>query len=76
MLSSECNGILLAAHIDAAFDCGLISFADDGKLLVAQDKLAAVDRELLQLASMPPLAVSAAHRPYLKAHRLRFAFIQ
>lgn len=29
------NGILLAAHIDALFDCGLISFADDGAMLVS-----------------------------------------
>jgi HNH endonuclease len=29
------NGILLAAHVDALFDCGLISFADDGMMLVS-----------------------------------------
>ena len=29
------NGILLAAHLDALFDCGLISFADDGTMLVS-----------------------------------------
>jgi predicted restriction endonuclease len=29
------NGILLAAHIDALFDCGFISFADDGTMLVS-----------------------------------------
>ena len=29
------NGILLAAHIDALFDCGLLSFADDGAMLVS-----------------------------------------
>jgi hypothetical protein len=29
------NGILLAAHADALFDCGLISFADDGVMLVS-----------------------------------------
>lgn len=68
------NGILLAAHIDAAFDCGLISFADDGKLLVAQDKLTSTDRELLQLAAMKPLAVTQAHRPYLLAHRQKYGF--
>ena len=32
------NGILLAAHIDAAFDAGLISFQDDG-LIVISSKL-------------------------------------
>jgi predicted restriction endonuclease len=34
------NGILLAAHLDALFDCGLVSFADDGMMLVA-DEIAA-----------------------------------
>jgi hypothetical protein len=29
------NGILLTAHIDALFDCGFISFADDGTMLVS-----------------------------------------
>ncbi len=29
------NGILLVAHIDALFDSGLISFADDGTMLVS-----------------------------------------
>ena len=28
------NGLLLAAHLDAAFDQGLISFAEDGRILV------------------------------------------
>ena len=30
------NGLLLAAHLDAAFDAGLISFADDGGVLIAR----------------------------------------
>lgn len=29
------NGILLAAHLDAAFDAGLISFRDDGLILIS-----------------------------------------
>jgi predicted restriction endonuclease len=29
------NGILLAAHLDALFDCGLISFGNDGAMLVS-----------------------------------------
>ena len=27
------NGLLLAAHLDAAFDAGLISFTDEGAIL-------------------------------------------
>jgi hypothetical protein len=29
------NGIFLAAHLDALFDCGLISFSDQGKMLAS-----------------------------------------
>jgi hypothetical protein len=29
------NGLLLSAHIDALFDCGLISFQDDGAILIS-----------------------------------------
>ena len=29
------NGLLLAAHIDALFNCGLISFRDDGVMLIS-----------------------------------------
>jgi putative restriction endonuclease len=31
------NGLLLAAHLDAAFDAALISFADDGALMMSPD---------------------------------------
>lgn len=34
-LDSE-NGLMLAAHLDALFDRGLISFTDDGCMLIAQ----------------------------------------
>jgi hypothetical protein len=29
------NGLLLAVHLDAAFDAALISFADDGALMIS-----------------------------------------
>ncbi len=63
------NGLLLAAHLDAAFDAGLISFAADGALLVA-DALRAPDRAALGLTGLPPLSgLKAAHAPYLAWHR-------
>ncbi len=63
------NGLLLAPHVDALFDGGWITFADDGALLVS--------------AALPPDAAAClgltrdwairglapAHRPYLKFHR-------
>ena len=42
------NGILLAAHLDALFDSNLISFADDGRMLIS-DHLEWNDRRLLML---------------------------
>ena len=37
------NGLLLAAHLDAAFDAGLISFSDEGRLLVHSSRLSAAE---------------------------------
>lgn len=63
------NGLLLAAHLDAAFDAGLISFTDDGALLVA-DALAPTDRAALDLESLPVLdGIGPEHRAYLAFHR-------
>ena len=35
------NGLLLAAHLDAAFDAGLISFEDDGRIILLHSLLKA-----------------------------------
>jgi hypothetical protein len=65
----EFNGLLLAASVDRLFDRGLISFGDDGALLVSPQ----VSRE--DLASMGLRtdmrlsAVHPRHRPYLASHR-------
>ena len=65
------NGLLLAAHLDAAFDAGLVSFADDGTLLVSP-ALAPADRQRLGLAALPRLeGLREAHLPYLAFHRER-----
>jgi predicted restriction endonuclease len=63
------NGLLLAPHLDAAFDGGLISVADDGTVLLAP-ALPAPARALLGLDR--PLRVNAladGHRIYLPWHR-------
>lgn len=63
------NGLLLAAHLDAAFDAGLISFSDGGAMLVSP-RLSASDRARLALGSLPPLAgLKPAHLPFLAFHR-------
>lgn len=42
------NGLLLAAHLDAAFDAALISFDDEGKILF-HSKLNGKDQSSLGL---------------------------
>jgi hypothetical protein len=63
------NGLLLAAHLDAAFDAGLIGFEDDGSLLVAP-ALTPEERHRLRLAELPKLSgLTDRHLPYLGFHR-------
>lgn len=65
------NGLLLSALWDAAFDCGLISFADDGTILRSPE-LTAVAAEALNLDSAPPLrSLTDLHRTNLARHRAR-----
>jgi hypothetical protein len=68
------NGLLLTASIDKLFDLGMISFAEDGRLL-HRPSLSASDLAHLGLAAGARLrAVDARHRPYLAAHRARNGF--
>jgi len=63
------NGLLLAPHLDAAFDGGFITVADDGAVVVSSE-LDEAARRLLGLAS--PVFVKAltpGHRAYLSWHR-------
>ena len=65
------NGILLAPHLDAAFDRGFITVADDGAI-VASDALYADARAILGLDQ--PLrmrGLADGHRGYLPWHRER-----
>lgn len=65
------NGVLLAPNLDAAFDRGFITIADDGAIVVG-DALDADARALLGLDQ--PLRVRGladGHRAYLPWHRER-----
>lgn len=65
------NGILLAPHLDAAFDLGFITVEDDGAIIVS-DALQADARVVLGLDQ--PLRVRGitdGHRGYLPWHRER-----
>jgi putative restriction endonuclease len=63
------NGFLLLADIDAAFDCGLITFRDDGIVWVS-DKMRASTRSRFENLQIPStLLLTDAHRNYLSWHR-------
>jgi hypothetical protein len=69
------NGLLLSALWDAAFDTGLVSFADDGTVL-ASPELSAAARTALSIESTPRLSnLRDAHRANLAAHRARHGFL-
>jgi predicted restriction endonuclease len=66
------NGILLAAHIDALFDCGLISFADDGTMMVSTEITAKL--KPFQLPSKLRRELTKDERRFLGYHR-RYVFV-
>jgi predicted restriction endonuclease len=68
------NGLLLSALWDAAFDQGLIGFADDGRPL-ASPQLSAIARQALAFDTASALrCLRDAHRANLAAHRARHRF--
>jgi HNH endonuclease len=68
------NGLLLSALWDAAFDQGLVSFADDGTPLIGP-KLSEAARETLGVDAVSPLHdLRDTHRANLAVHRLRHGF--
>lgn len=63
------NGLLLAAHLDAAFDAGLIAFKDSGEILIS-DNLTESDRRAMNIHSRLILRqVSIGHYENLAWHR-------
>ncbi len=62
------NGILLAPHLDAAFDAALITFADDGELLISARLDRASCRQLGIVAPMKLSRIEPEHRRYLAWH--------
>jgi HNH endonuclease len=68
------NGLLLSALWDAAFDNGLVSFSNEGVVLVSL-KLGEIAREALGVDHAPPLhGLREAHRTNLATHRHRHGF--
>jgi hypothetical protein len=68
------NGLLLSALWDAAFDAGLVGFANDGTVL-ASPELSAAARTALGIEKAPRLPnLRAAHHANLASHRARHGF--
>ncbi len=65
------NGLLLAAHWDAAFDAGLVSFGDDGSALFS----AHLGNAAHAVLGLPPfLSLTVQHRENLAWHRSHHGF--
>ena len=65
------NGLLLAPHLDALFDQGFMTVADDGKVIVST-ALDHAARNLLGFEESPTWHLPVAgHRAYLQWHRER-----
>ncbi|QTN38185.1 DUF3427 domain-containing protein [Cryomorphaceae bacterium] len=65
------NGILLSPNIDALFDSHLISFSNEGQILLS-DKTEQEDLKALGVHSDIKIKVPSKARPYLEKHRRRF----
>lgn len=67
------NGLLLMAHLHAAFDAGLISFDSQGRILLSAE-LTPGDRRLLGVEEATRLKLGKRARAYLRAHRRKQGF--
>ena len=68
-----CNGLLLASAYDAAFDAKLISFLDDGSLILAEDF---TEEQAIATGIDPNTklkAITEKNQSYLVAHRMLLA---
>jgi hypothetical protein len=65
------NGLLLAAHWDAAFDAGLVTFDNDGAALFSPTL---GDASRAALGVPPLLTLVDGHRAKLAWHRARYGF--
>lgn len=63
------NGLLLAVHLDALFDAGLVAFSDDGAMLVSPDLNADTRRTFGLFPGLRLQSMSPGHLPYLQYHR-------
>jgi hypothetical protein len=65
------NGILLSPNIDSLFDKHLISFQDNGSIMIS-DKVSKEDLEYLGISNSVKLKVDDGMKKYLSHHRNKF----
>jgi hypothetical protein len=66
------NGLLLCAHVDALFDKHLVTFEDDGRIMISS-QVSAENRARLGLDPAARIrGLDARHARYLAHHRARF----
>jgi hypothetical protein len=65
------NGLLLTAHLDALFDKELISFTDDGNMLIS-NQIDITNRQLLGIPRCLRFPLGEKERLFLHSHRERF----
>lgn len=66
------NGILLCAHLDAAFDAALMSFDESGRPLFSQRLSQEARHVLVGSVGDRQIALTDRHQVYLQFHRARF----
>jgi hypothetical protein len=66
------NGLLLTPNMDRLFDMHLISFGDDGRLLVSA-RIAPAVLDQLGICVETTIPLDVRHQPYLADHRERMA---
>ena len=71
------NGILLTAHLDAAFDKHLMTISPAGELLFSSSRLSQRGLALLRPRDPEgPIRLSPQHQAYLAYHRARFEALE
>ena len=69
------NGILLSPNLDALFDRHLISFDDNGGILISS-KVSQKNIENLNLLNLPKIEINGRMLKYIRRHRNKFTEIQ
>lgn len=63
------NGLLLAADVDAAFDCGLVTFDENGTVLLSDNLTVLAKSRYSDLRIIDQSRFTAEHARYLGYHR-------